>query len=127
MPKYCPKCGHSFPDDWDECNECEVELVYEEKEREIVMTEEEKKYYDDRSRHYLNREFINRGESLTFEAYPYKNKKEENIPKCPTCGSTNIRHITATERGVNAVMFGVFGTKRKHQFECQNPNCKYRW
>ena len=51
----------------------------------------------------------------------------KNVPKCPTCGSTNIRHITATERGVNAVMFGVFGTKRKCQFECQNPNCKYRW
>lgn len=53
--------------------------------------------------------------------------ESENIPKCPTCGSTNIRRITATERGVNAVMFGVFGTKRKCQFECQNPNCKYRW
>lgn len=56
-----------------------------------------------------------------------KNAMSSNLPKCPTCGSTNIRHISATERGVNAVMFGVFGTKRKHQFECQNPNCKYRW
>ncbi len=53
--------------------------------------------------------------------------QSSNLPKCPTCGSTNIRHISATERGVNAFMFGIFGTKRKHQFECQNPNCKYRW
>ena len=53
--------------------------------------------------------------------------KEANIPKCPTCGSTNIRHISSTERGVNAVMFGFFGNKRKCQFECLNPNCKYRW
>ena len=50
-----------------------------------------------------------------------------NLPKCPTCGSTNIRHISATERGVNAVMFGFFGNKRKCQFECLNPNCRYRW
>ena len=50
-----------------------------------------------------------------------------NLPKCPTCGSTNIRHISSTERGVNAVMFGFFGNKRKCQFECLNPNCRYRW
>lgn len=50
-----------------------------------------------------------------------------NLPKCPTCGSTNIRHISSTERGVNVVMFGFFGNKRKCQFECLNPNCKYRW
>lgn len=50
-----------------------------------------------------------------------------NLPKCPTCGSTNIRHISSTERGVNAVMFGFFGNKRKCQFECLNPNCRYMW
>lgn len=51
----------------------------------------------------------------------------QNLPKCPTCGSTNIRHISSTERGFNAVMFGFFGNKRKCQFECLNPNCRYRW
>jgi DNA-directed RNA polymerase subunit RPC12/RpoP len=56
-----------------------------------------------------------------------KIKANPNIPKCPTCGSTNIRHISSTERGVNAVMFGFFGNKRKCQFECLNPNCRYRW
>lgn len=53
--------------------------------------------------------------------------KQANLPKCPTCGSTNIRHISSAERGVNAVMFGFFGNKRKCQFECLNPNCRYRW
>lgn len=52
---------------------------------------------------------------------------KQNLPKCPTCGTTNIRHISSTERGVNAVMFGFFGNKRKCQFECLNPNCRYRW
>lgn len=59
-----------------------------------------------------------------------KKQAEEDkkyIPKCPTCGCENVRKISSTERGVNAVMFGVYGTKRKCQFECQNPNCKYRW
>ena len=62
-----------------------------------------------------------------FVQHTYRSATPQKIPKCPTCGSTNIRRITATERGMNAVMFGVFGTKRKCQFECQNQNCKYRW
>lgn len=53
--------------------------------------------------------------------------KQTNLPKCPTCGSTNIRRISSTERGVNVVIFGFFGNKRKCQFECLNPNCRYRW
>ena len=53
--------------------------------------------------------------------------QSSNLPKCPTCGSTDIRHISSTERGVNAVMFGFFGNKRKCQLECLNPNCRYRW
>lgn len=73
----------------------------------------------------------NKGISITEYNIPkIKSKQtlgETNLPKCPTCGSTNIRHISSTERGVNTVMFGIFGNKRKCQFECQNPQCKYRW
>lgn len=48
-------------------------------------------------------------------------------PKCPTCGSTNIRRISTAEKAVNAGMFGLLGNKRTYQFECMNPNCKYKW
>ena len=48
-------------------------------------------------------------------------------PKCPTCGCTNIRRISATEKAVNIGMFGLLGNKRKYQFECLNPACKYKW
>lgn len=71
-----------------------------------------------------------RAEARQKQIEEIKKQAEEDkkyIPKCPTCGCENVRRISSTERGVNAVMFGVFGTKRKHQFECQNPNCKYRW
>lgn len=123
MPKYCPQCGHSFPEDWDECNECEVELVYEEKDREIAMTEEEKKYYNDKSRHYLNKEFINRGETLTFEAYPYKQNKDKHLPKCPVCSSPNIEKIGALERGASIAILGIFSKKINKSFKCKN--CGY--
>ncbi len=52
---------------------------------------------------------------------------QPNTPKCPTCGSTRIRHISSFEKATNAVAFGLLGNKRKCQFECSNPQCKYRW
>ena len=55
------------------------------------------------------------------------NTDSNPIPRCPTCGSTNIRHISGTERAANIFAFGLLGNKRKCQFECQNPNCRYRW
>ncbi|MEG0941316.1 MAG: hypothetical protein RSE64_05405 [Oscillospiraceae bacterium] len=48
-------------------------------------------------------------------------------PKCPTCGYENVRRISDGEKLGNAVMLGYLGNKRKMQFECLNPNCRYRW
>lgn len=53
--------------------------------------------------------------------------QQNSIPKCPTCGSTNIRRITTFEKVGNVVAFGILGNKRKYQFECLNKNCKYCW
>lgn len=52
---------------------------------------------------------------------------DEYTVKCPTCGCPKIRRISSTEKVVNTMAFGFFGNKRKKQFECLNPNCKYRW
>lgn len=122
MPKYCPKCGHSFPEDWDECNECEVELIYEAKDRELNLSQEEREYYDKKSRGYLNQEFVKRGESLTFEAYPYKQNKDQHIPKCPICGSTNLKKLSAINRGLSFGVFGFASNKISKTYECQK--CK---
>jgi len=52
---------------------------------------------------------------------------ETPMPKCPTCGSENIRRISQNERSGNALMFGLYGNKRKYQFECLNKSCGYKW
>lgn len=55
-----------------------------------------------------------------------KQKQESyNIPKCPTCSSTDITRISTTAKVVNAGMFGLFGNKRKKTFHCNS--CKYEW
>lgn len=51
--------------------------------------------------------------------------EQSNIPKCPTCDSTNIHKISTVSKAINAGMFGLFGNKRKKQFHCDN--CGYEW
>ena len=48
-----------------------------------------------------------------------------NKPKCPTCGSTNIRKISELRKTGGALMFGLLSTTARSQFECLN--CTYKW
>ncbi len=52
-------------------------------------------------------------------------KRRTNIPKCPTCGSTNIKRISALNRAVSIGMLGVFSGKIGKNYECLN--CKAKW
>lgn len=55
-----------------------------------------------------------------------KEKDKQNyIPKCPTCGSTNIKLISTISKAANIAMFGLLGTKRHKMYHCNN--CKYEW
>lgn len=48
-----------------------------------------------------------------------------NKPKCPTCGSTNIKKIGGIERGASIAAFGLFSKKINKTFKCNN--CGYTW
>lgn len=48
-----------------------------------------------------------------------------NIPKCPTCGSTNIKKISAGTRYVSTGLFGL-GSSNVGKTMCCN-NCGYKW
>lgn len=50
---------------------------------------------------------------------------DTNVPKCPTCQSTNLKKITVTSKAMNTAMFGIFGKKRHKTFHCNN--CGYEW
>ena len=52
-------------------------------------------------------------------------QEQANLPKCPTCGSTNIRKIGSVERGTSIVAFGIFSKKINKTFKC--GNCGYTW
>lgn len=54
-----------------------------------------------------------------------KQERESNRPHCPTCGSTNIKRITGTERAVSVIGLGMFSKKINNSYKCLN--CKTTW
>lgn len=49
----------------------------------------------------------------------------DNIPKCPTCQSTNIKNISTARKALHGMAFGVLSKTAQSQFEC--CNCGYKW
>lgn len=87
-------------------------------------------------------EVVEEFKSIFIKNYHYKSEKEtkkntkaissqkqqnisSNIPKCPTCGSTNIKKITAGQKLGGMIGFGIFSKTARSQFECKN--CGYKW
>lgn len=54
-----------------------------------------------------------------------KQAKQQSVPHCPNCNSTNIRPISGFNRGASIAMLGIFSKKINKSFECLN--CKYTW
>lgn len=52
-------------------------------------------------------------------------ERDKNKPKCPTCGSTNIKKMSGIERGASIAAFGIFSKKINKTFKC--CNCGYTW
>ena len=52
-------------------------------------------------------------------------QSQSNIPKCPTCGSTNICKIGFGERMLSVGTFGLLSKKMNKTFKCKN--CSYTW
>lgn len=59
------------------------------------------------------------------EIVPRQQSQQQNIPKCPTCQSINIKRISATSKVMGAIGFGLLSKTAKSQFECKS--CGYKW
>lgn len=59
------------------------------------------------------------------DAQEERERQEKNKPKCPTCGSTNIRKIGTGERVASVVGFGLLSKKINKTWKCNN--CGHTW
>lgn len=48
-----------------------------------------------------------------------------NIPKCPTCGSTNVKPISTGEKAKGFFLAGIFSSNLGKSYQCRN--CGYKW
>lgn len=53
--------------------------------------------------------------------------QNQNIPKCPMCGSTNISKISTISRATSIIGFGILSKKIGKQWQCNNPKCRHMW
>lgn len=52
-------------------------------------------------------------------------RESNNIPKCPTCSSTNIQKIGTGERMASVIGLGLFSKKINKSWKCKN--CGHTW
>lgn len=56
---------------------------------------------------------------------PIQTNYQQNKPKCPTCGSTNVEKISTTKKAIGFVAVGVFSSNFGKTMHCKN--CGYKW
>lgn len=116
--KYCKFCKKYYGDSDKYCLKCNrpLEQVDENVVPEIVKTEIAKH---------------NSIESLPHQSrHPSPRKisidSNENIPKCPICGSTSLSKITNAHKASKILMFGIFGMGDNGKtWRCNNCGSKF--
>lgn len=150
----CPECNHEVSEYAEKCPNCGYPITdyVKQYKREQILTQIDFEKLPENIECPVCG--VSRPKKVTYEAGMYcticgsdlsdiDKLKEENekhveermkqqereriakLPKCPTCGSTDLRKITASEKATSSVLFGLFGNKRKKQFHCNS--CGYEW
>ena len=141
---YCPVCGSEVNRMVGKCKRCNTSI-------EPIESKYDFDYYKDESTNiyghmgmmynilkereifnnpyfnqdaYRNAQDISSQESIQI-LNKIHNMNNNNIPKCPTCQSTNIKKISSTKKVAHGLTFGIFSKTAFSQYECNN--CGYKW
>ena len=126
--KICPVCRRLYPEDFTKCDKCDEELI----DNEVY-----KKWNDNQRNKYMKKyksKYNSNSSSVTISkaSMPVQSalktsltNQQANIPTCPTCGSTNVKHISTLNRAVSIGVFGLFSSKVGKNYECLNGKAKW--
>jgi hypothetical protein len=147
MLRFCNKCGRIVQEIYGKetqiCDCCNNILKYI--PEEFLMGKTKCIFNDERKDEFIQKYiksspefdqylFNHRDEILAKQLSEFNSKmkagkaileKQSQVPKCPTCQSTNIRKISGLERGASIYAFGLFSKKINKTFKCNN--CNYTW
>lgn len=54
-----------------------------------------------------------------------RSSQQTNIPKCPTCGSTNVKKISTGKKAIGFATVGIFSSNFGKTYKCLQ--CKHKW
>lgn len=147
--KYCSKCGRELFDKDIECDKCKsIDFISEKECKEIIQEINnanifsKKKLLKDpiykmvndfiinKPKDYFNACIINSNNNSNEEYFDRIkkhtiNNKQQNMPKCPTCGSLNVEKISTGKKIFGGAMFGLFSSDVRNTMHCKN--CGAKW
>ena len=132
MKKYCKKCG--FVDgegdidicpickstDWEDADLITIKEISTDKDFLEAMIELKK---NDPIEYQLKMSQFKA--NLKQQEQVQESRAEENKPRCPTCGSTNIEKISLGKKAVGGALFGIFSSNVRKSMHCKS--CGYKW
>ena len=62
---------------------------------------------------------------LKMQQFNSQNHNTNILPKCPTCGSSNIEKISIGKKAFGGMMFGIFSSDVRKSMHCKNCGCKW--
>ena len=118
----CPFCGYPIIDTGiDRKDYCDLSLASN-YNRQLVDAMIELKKKDPIEYETKMIEFRKESERIMDEADAVA---AGNLPKCPTCGSTNIERISVGKKLTGGALFGLLSSNVRKTMHCRN--CGYKW
>lgn len=99
--------------------ECQRELQIPPEETQIIVD----KLILEHEKADKEREASIKSKRLIYERN--EEQKAQNIPKCPTCGSTDIEKIGMMGKMLSTELFGLASSSIGKTFKCND--CGYKW
>lgn len=139
--RYCPKCGDIDNLNRKMCRLCkipteetdiEVSIDYYGSNKQIIEQEIFTKYkikenplYDEEAVERRQKDYARVLKSIYDSPSTPYTPPQQNVPKCPTCGSTNINKISSAKKAAGFITVGIFSSNFGKTMECKN--CGYKW
>ena len=118
----CPFCGNPIVDTGiDRKDYCALSIVSKDN-RQLIEAMIELKKKDPIEYETKMIEFRKESERIMDEADAVA---AGNLPKCPTCGSTNIERISVGKKLTGGALFGLLSSNVRKTMHCRN--CGYKW
>lgn len=134
LMRYCPKCGKITMVNEEQCLFCghqmnETKYTFKEYLNDTTNIKQKiQKDYIANSPEFdeeLAKKREEENDKVIHGRGTHTSTQQKNVPKCPTCGSTNIKRITTLNRAVSIGTLGLLSGKIGKNYECLD--CKAKW